>query len=98
MNPMLKKLLAQVDSSIDLVEEVMHHQDGQMHHLEAQHDKLRKQHWSQTKELNLLQEQAAHITAVQEENERFQDIQRELRERLERILTHTKALGEGLRQ
>lgn len=98
MNSMLKNLLIQLDGTIDSIGEVMHHHKEQNLQFKKQHDQLRKEHWSQEKELNILREQADAMTSVYEENARFRAIQNDLRERLEFILTHTKVLGESLRQ
>ncbi len=98
MNRMLQNLLVQVDSSIDEVGEILRQHRDRTGQLQSQHDLLRKQHWGQKKELVVLREQTEHIAQVQEENERFQALRSELRQRLERILTQTKVLGEALRQ
>ena len=95
---MLKNLLVQLDGAVDSIGELIHHQQEQNLLQKKQQDQLRKEHWSKEKELHILREQADAMTSVFEENERFRAIQQDLRERLESVLSHTKVLGESLRQ
>jgi K+-sensing histidine kinase KdpD len=56
-------------------------------------EQLLKQYWNRGKELSVLQENSEEFTHLQEENMRLKETQQAIEERLQRVLSCTKALA-----
>jgi uncharacterized membrane protein YgaE (UPF0421/DUF939 family) len=97
MNPMLENQLKLIRADLDVVREIVvtGREDKKKQH-EA-YVKLTKQYWQRGSEIAVLKQNDEEFRQISAENEAMRERERQVMERLERILSHTKALATGLR-
>jgi len=97
VNLLLRKYFSQIDSAVDEVHQALRGLREQQEIAVAEKDELRKQLWARGREVTVLQEANAQYAQLQEENAALQAKQDAVREHLNRILNHTKALTSEFR-
>ena len=97
MNPHLKSYIDKIHGALDTLEKELLSVKKEIKSLEEEREETRRENWRYIKEINTLTSLRKDYEALQEENEAYRGRYSELEERLQRILSHTKALSNEFR-
>jgi hypothetical protein len=98
MNPLVRKQLQVVEQNLRRLESAVSRAREEAARIEQERERLVQEQWRQRREIVTLQHARDDYDRLAEECEQLRGLQKELRERLQRVLGKTKALGEELRQ
>jgi len=97
VNPHLKSYLDKIHGALDTLEKEVLSIKGEIKSLEEEREETRRENWRYIKEINTLTSLRKDYEALQEENEAYRGKHSELEERLQRIMSYTKALSNEYR-
>lgn len=92
MNPHLKSYVDKIHGALDTLEKEVLSIQEQIHSLAEEKEEMRRENWRNIKEINTLASLRKDYEDLQDENETYREKHAELEERLQRIMTHTRAL------
>ena len=92
MNPILQKQFEHLESQIQELREVLENNQLELKKQHGEKADLLQEKWKNRKELTTLNRIADDFDDVDEENERYREERKEIREDLAKIMSLTKAL------
>ncbi len=97
MNPLIKQQLKRVNDLVEDLRDTLNETRGDLKEKQDAYVGLTKEYWERGSKIAVLDQNDTEFDALQEENGRLKDQQRACRERLEKVLTFTKALSAEFR-
>ena len=97
MNPIVEQQLRQITALVEELRLTLVETKGLLKEKQQAYSELTQKYWGRGKEIAIISRNEEEFRALSEENERLHAQNRELQERLERILAYTKALSEEFR-
>jgi septation ring formation regulator EzrA len=97
VKPLVKAQIDRIHEAIDGLEEQTVLDRNRIQEQDQAHEKLQKELWTRQKELSTVQRTVEDFEELHAENERFSTTNEQLKERLNRLLGHVKALTEAMR-
>lgn len=98
MNPLLSSFVKQIESAVDDLAATLSETRDERDRITEQKEELLQQYWSRGQEIALMKGNNEEYEALMAECDKLRDERHELRERLGRVLTLSKALGSEFRQ
>ena len=92
MNPILQKQFDTLDNQIHELREVLERNTSELQKQHGEKSDLLQEQWRQRKQLTTLNRIADDFDDVDEENQRYREERKEIREDLSKIMQLTKAL------
>lgn len=92
MNQLVEQQIKQIRASVEELREILRETRLELREKNAAYVKLTQQYWSRTSKIAVLGRNEADYQALADENDRWRENEKALRERLERVLGYTKAL------
>lgn len=92
MNPILQKQFDTLESQIQELRNVLERNTDELQKQHGEKSDLLQEQWRQRKQLTTLNRIADDFDDVDEENQRYRDERKEIRDDLAKILQFTKAL------
>ena len=98
MKGLIKSWFEQIENSLEKLEVEIEESEKKIKNQEERFAKLRKEYWERGKKLSVLNVENEGFEALRQETENSRGKQKELMERLSRVLSFTKALTSELRR
>jgi lipopolysaccharide biosynthesis regulator YciM len=92
MNPLIEQQLKQIRALVEDLGGLLRETQQQLEEKQKAYLKLTQEYWSRGSKIAVLDRNEEEYQVLLEENDRFKKQKKELRERLERVLSCTKAL------
>lgn len=97
MNPFIEKKLQEIDDQVEDLGEVLDETREQLKEKQDAFVELTQQYWTRGRQISVLNQNEQDFAKLRDENEAFRAREDDVRQRLERVLAHVKALSAGFR-
>ena len=92
MNALIREQLKRIQQLTEELREAFQQSSENLIEKQKAYQDLAQKYWGRGKDIAVLNRNEEDYTVLAEENERLRNQHKELKERLERVLKHTKAL------
>lgn len=92
MNPLLKSQFDKIQEQVLELRKVLENNETELKQQHGEKEDLLQEKWRDRKELTTLNRIATDFDSVEEENERYREERKEIRDDLSKIMNLTKAL------
>lgn len=98
MNALLSSFVKQIESAVDDLAETLSEVRAERDRVTEQKEDLLQQYWSRGREITVMQANAEEFDSLQARCEKLRAERQELRDRLGKVLSLSKALASEFRQ